>query len=103
MSIKDRVKNALTKCPELRDNLVWLKQRLWQTDLKKAGRDLATMTAIELLTAEMNEEISNARSIQRWWCKWQEEVPALRGKEWYDRKHIEEPIVREEMKKELNT
>jgi hypothetical protein len=95
---KGRVRNALEKLPELRNDLIWLKQRMWETDLKKAGLNLKTMSAIELLEAEHNGILTNARSIQRWWCKWQEEIESLRGTEWKDRKHIKEPIVRDEMR-----
>ncbi len=98
MSIKERVKNALIKVPALRDDLNLTAALLWKTDLKQLGHDIESEPITAMLTEISLGKLTNFRSIQRWWCKVQEDCPELRGTKYLERHNVDEPNVRQEIK-----
>ena len=103
MGTKDRVQNALTKVPALRDDVHLLIAVMHKTDLKSLGKDINTMTGAEVLDMQAEQKLTSGKSIDRFWRMIQKDHPELRGENWKQRTLMDEPDVREQMREHAKT
>lgn len=97
MKLKDRIQSLLIKHPILRDDVHFLCSVIWKGDLRLEGKDINSMSAIELMEMVKEGRLSNFKSIDRLWRLIQERHSELRGREW-NKRQGEEVGVRERIR-----
>ena len=93
---KDRVEDALTKHPRLRDDDNKLLANIWYAELKEMNFNTLRNT-MEFLKILSQGKLSNAESVRRCRAKLQELHPQLRGNSYSDR-HKEKKEVQEDLR-----
>jgi hypothetical protein len=93
---KDRVEDAITNHPHLRDDDNKLIANIWYSELKEMKFNTLKNT-MEFLKILSEGKLSNPESIRRCRAKLQEQHPHLRGNSYADR-HKEIQAVKDDLK-----
>ena len=83
--IKERVRYFLEKHPPLRESAQETLAYIWWDDLKRFYGQPEKCTMRDFFKLMRDGNLASAESVSRAWRKWQESVPALRGKTWKER------------------
>lgn len=92
---KNRVEDAITRHPHLRDDDNKLLANIWYRELKEMNFNPLKNT-MEFLKILSQGKLSNAESVRRCRAKLQELHPHLRGKA-YEERHKEKKIVKQDL------
>ena len=93
--VKSRVKELLTKYPNLRDDKNMTVVAIWQDDLKGTERNISGWDLMKLM---VESKVSDPENIRRNWQKLQADFPELRGKKYLERHTKLQPDVKEQIK-----
>lgn len=96
--VLDRVVALLKVNPDLRDDILLTRRRIWEEDLMNIGKSIHFIYAPELLDLEQDGTLTNAETIRRMWQLAQHDNEALRGEKYDIRHHKKQSEVKEEIK-----
>lgn len=92
--VKSRVKELLTKYPNLRDDKNMTVVAIWRDDLNGNEKNISGWDLMKLM---IEGRVSDPENIRRNWQRLQADFPELRGKN-YEKRHAKnEPDVREQI------
>ncbi len=92
--VKSRVKELLTKYPNLRDDKNLTVVAIWRDDLNGNEKNISGWDLMKLM---IEGRVSDPENIRRNWQKLQQEHPELRGKKYLERHSKLEPDVKEQI------